>query len=302
MTGATQDGIAGLWVALATPLDAAGGVDHAAFAAHATGLIARGVDGVVAFGTTGEGTAFSASEKLAAVEALLAAGIVPARIGLGTGSPAIPDAVALTRAALDLGLVHALVLPPYYDRSVTAEGIEAAFAAIVEGVGDDRLRLTLYHIPQTSGVAVPPAVAASLRARYGRVVAGLKDSSGDFESFRAFRAAAPELAITVGSEKQIGRALAEGGTGTICGLANVVPELVRDMFGASDAEAPMSEAQDLFAGAFVPTLKAALAAMHDVSGWAPGWARVRPPLVSADAATGVRVAAALRAIGRRRAA
>ena len=125
------------------------------------------------------------------------------------------------------------------------EGIEDAFAAIIDGVADDRLRAYLYHIPQVSGVAIPTGVAANLRKRYGKVVAGLKDSSGDFKQFQAFRAAAPELAITVGNEVDITRAIAAGGAGTICGMANIVPELVKAMIDGKDVEARMQAAVDI---------------------------------------------------------
>jgi 4-hydroxy-tetrahydrodipicolinate synthase len=270
------DAIRGFWVATPTPLTAAGTVDHARLAGHALGLFERGIDGVVLFGTTGEGTAFSVAERIATVEALLEAGIAAARIGLGGGFPAITDSIALARSALGLGLHHVLVLPPYFDREVTPAGIEDAFAAIFDTVADDRLRATLYHIPQVSGVGVPASVAASLRKRYGKLVAGLKDSSADFRQFQAFRAAAPELAITVGNEADITRAIAGGGAGTICGMANVVPGLVQAMIdGAHGAEARMRAAIDVVAsGPFVPRLKAIVAAQTGDA----GWLRVRPPL------------------------
>ncbi|KMO10759.1 dihydrodipicolinate synthase family protein [Methylobacterium platani] len=293
-----NDAITGLWVALATPLDEDGAVDHDALVRHVRFLIERGCDGVVPFGTTGEGTSFSASERLAAVEALLAAGIPAARIGLGTGMPAIPDAVALTKGALALGLVHALVLPPYFYRDATEAGIVDAFAAYLDGVGDDRLRASLYHIPQTSGVGLPPAAVATLRARYGRLVAGVKDSSGDFAQFRAFRAAAPDVAVCVGNEADIARALAEGGAGTICGMANLVPDLVRAMFADPAAEGPMRAAIGLIAGPFVPVLKSALAATTGEA----AFGRVRPPLVAAEAGIGQRIAAELAGLARAAAA
>ncbi|MET3843524.1 dihydrodipicolinate synthase family protein [Bradyrhizobium sp. OAE829] len=268
--------IRGFWAAAPTPLTASGAVDHAKLAAHALNLFTKGVDGVVLFGTTGEGTSFGVAERIATVEALLKAGVAASRIGLGGGFPAITDSIVLARSALSLGLNHVLILPPYFDRDVTPEGIEDAFAAIFDAVADDRLRATLYHIPQVSGVAVPVAVAASLRKRYGVVVAGLKDSSGDFRQFQAFRAAAPELAITVGNEADIARAIAGGGAGTICGMGNVVPGLVQAMINGTGAEARMQAAIDVVASgpSFPSTLKAILAAQ---SGDA-GWLRVRPPL------------------------
>jgi 4-hydroxy-tetrahydrodipicolinate synthase len=272
MTGA----IRGFWAATPTPLTADGTADSARLARHSLDLFKQGLDGVVLFGTTGEGTSFSVGERIATVEALLKAGVAASRIGLGGGFPAVTDSIALARSALGLGLNHVLFLPPYFDRGVTPDGIEDAFAAIFDAVADDRLRATLYHIPQVSGVAVPPSVAANLRKRYGAVVAGLKDSSGDFKQFQAFRAAAPELAITVGNETDITRAIAAGGAGTICGMANVVPGLVQAMIKGSGSEARMQAAIDVVASgpSFPATLKAILAAQ---SGDA-GWLKVRPPL------------------------
>jgi 4-hydroxy-tetrahydrodipicolinate synthase len=294
-----SDVISGLWVALATPLDAEGQVDHAALVRHCLWLLDQGCDGLVPFGTTGEGPSFSGAERLAATEALLKAGIRAERIALGTGFPSIPDTVALTREAMALGLTHALVLPPYFFRNATDEGLEDAFAAIIDGVGSDRLRATLYHIPQVSGVAVPAAALGRLRIRYGKMVAGVKDSSGDFDSFLAFRRTAPDCGVLVGAEVHIHRALAAGGTGTICGMANVVPDLVRAMFHSAAAETAMRSACEQFADPqFLPLMKAALAAGTGDA----AWRTVRPPLRSADPARGARIAAVLAALRARQAA
>ena len=269
------DAIHGFWCAVPTPLAADGGVDHAKLVGHVRGLFAQGLDGVVLFGTTGEGTSFSAAERVATVEALLKAGVAPSRIGLGAGFPALTDSIALSRAALGLGLTHVLILPPYFYRDATPDGIEDAFAAIIDGVADDRLRVTLYHIPQVSGVGVPARAAANLRVRYGKVVAGLKDSSGDFKQFQAFRAAAPDLAVTIGNEADLGRAVAEGGAGTICGMANLVPDLVREMLNGGPAEERMKAAISVVASEpFIPALKAILAAQTGDA----GWLRMRAPL------------------------
>jgi 4-hydroxy-tetrahydrodipicolinate synthase len=276
MGGVMTEAIRGFWVASATPLASDGSVDSAKLAGHAKQLFSKGVDGVVLFGTTGEGTSFNVTERVATIEAVLKAGIPAERIGIGGGFPAISDSMALTRAVLGLGLRHVLLLPPYFDRSATPEGIEDAFATILDGVADDRLRAYLYHIPQISGVAIPTSAAANLRKRYGKQVAGLKDSSGDFKQFQAFRAAAPELAITVGNETDIARAIAAGGAGTICGMANIAPELVKAMIDGKDVEARMQAAVDIVvkSPSFLATLKAILAAQTgDAS-----WLRVRPPL------------------------
>lgn len=287
----TADAIRGFWAAVPTPLDQHGLIDKSSLAMHARRMIGFGCDGVVLFGTTGEGPSFSAAERLQSVEALLRHGIAAQQIGLGVGAPATPDVVSLTRSALALGPVHMLALPPYFYRDVSEDEIEDSFCRLLDGVADDRLRLTLYHIPQVSGVPVPAQVAARLRARYGILVAGLKDSSGRFADFEAFRAACPDLAITVGSEADIHRAVAAGGAGTICGLANIAPGAVRAMFEDPAAEPAMRHIVSLIASPFVPTLKAALAAQTGQD----GWRRVRPPLRPADRATGERIVQAMRA-------
>src|SRR5260370_27822498 len=110
------DRITGLWVAMTTPLDADRGVDHPSLVRHGLWLLAQGCDGLVPFGTTGEGPSFSISERVKATEALLNAGVPREKIAIGTGCPAIPDTVALTRPVMALGLTHALILPPFFFR------------------------------------------------------------------------------------------------------------------------------------------------------------------------------------------
>lgn len=293
-----SDQITGLWAAMTTPIAADGSVDHPALVKHAQFLLANGCHGLVPFGTTGEGTSFSAREKLAAAEALLNAGIPASSIALGTGAPAIPDTVSLTRDAMGLGMTHAMVLPPYYYRDVSEQGLEDAFAAIIDGVGSDRLRLCAYHIPQVSGVPVPAAALGRLRRRYGRIVAGVKDSTGDFESFRAFRREAPEIGTLVGAETLIARALDEGGVGTICGMVNLVPHLVRAMFNGHAGTAAMEAAVACLEAPFIPTIKAVLAAQTGDA----AWRNTRAPFRPADPARAARIAANLAAISAPKAA
>jgi 4-hydroxy-tetrahydrodipicolinate synthase len=139
-------------------------------------------------------------------------------------------------------------------------------------------------------------VLARLRAQYGESVSGVKDSSGDFASFQAFRAAAPDAATLVGAEVLLVRALAEGGRGTICGMANLVPALIRRLFHDPSAQASIEQACAPIDG--IPTLKAALASITGE----PIWRSVRPPLRATDAATGARIAAMLGALEQRPAA
>jgi 4-hydroxy-tetrahydrodipicolinate synthase len=290
------DAITGLWAAATTSVDTAGAIDHAALASHAHRLLRWGCDGLVLFGSCGEGPSFTIAERLAATEAVLGAGVVPTRLALGTGCPAIADTVAFTKATLGLGITRTLLLPPYYFAGVSPEGIEDAFAAVLDGVADARLSACLYHIPQVCGVPVPAPVLGRLRARYGATVSGVKDSSGDFEAFLAFRAAAPDVAALVGAEVLIARATAAGGQGTICGMANLVPALVRRLLDDPGAQADIERACAPVDS--IPTLKAVLAAItHE-----PIWRNVRPPLRASDAVAGARIAAMLDTLEQRPAA
>jgi 4-hydroxy-tetrahydrodipicolinate synthase len=281
------DAITGLWAAAATPVAPDGSIDHAALAHHAQRLIQRGCDGLVLFGTSGEGPSFSIAQRLDAAEAVLRAGIPAAKLALGTGCPAVVDTIAMTKASLALGIMQAMILPPFYFAGAPDDGIEDAFAEVFDGVGDGRLSACLYHIPQVSGVGVPAAVLGRLRQRYGAIVAGVKDSTGNFDNFLAFRREAPDTAVLVGAEVLIARALAQGGAGTICGMANLVPSLVRRMFDGTDAQRDMEEACAQIDG--IPIMKAALAELTDE----PIWRRMRPPLRSADQAAAKRAAVIL---------
>ena len=136
-----------------TPLDRDGGVDHSRFAAHAQRLLARGIDGVTPFGTTGEGQSFSLGERAAGLSALLAAGIPSDRIIAATGCAALTETIALTRQGAQSGCAACLVLPPFFFRDVSEDGLFAWYARVIEAVAHPGLRMLLYHIPQVTGVS-----------------------------------------------------------------------------------------------------------------------------------------------------
>ena len=250
------DAITGLWAAATTPIDTAGAIDHAALARHAHTAAARRLRRAGAVRQLRRGSVVLDRPSASPPPRPCCARALRRRhVALGTGCPAIADTVALTKGMLGLGITRTLLLPPYYFAGVSAEGIEDAFAAVLDGVADARLSACLYHIPQVCGVPVPAAVLGRLRARYGATVSGVKDSSGDFASFLAFRAAAPDVASLVGAEVLITRALAAGGQGTICGMANLVPALLRRLFRDAAAQAAIEQACEPIDG--IPLLKAA---------------------------------------------
>jgi 4-hydroxy-tetrahydrodipicolinate synthase len=268
-----------------TPLDRDGGVDHARFAAHAHRLLARGVDGVAPFGTTGEGQSFSMAERADGLTALLGAGIAAGRVIAATGCAALPETIVLTRHGVLSGCAACLVLPPFFFRDVSDEGLFAWYARVIEAVADPRLRILLYHIPQVTGVPLSVELVARLAAAFPGVIAGVKDSAGDWAHTSALVARLPRLAILVGHEPHLPRLLRSGGAGTICGVANVYPELVAALLSrevsASDEERIATFIEIAFRQPFLPAFKSIVAARTRD----PGWLAVRPPLVAlADSA------------------
>ena len=289
--------IRGLWCATLTPLGPEGAIDHARMAAHVRALFAQGVDGVAPFGTTGEGPSFSVAERRAGLDALIAAGIAPSRLVPGTGCAAFSDTVALTRHAVQAGCSRCLVLPPFFFKDVGDDAVYGYFAALIDAVADPRLSLYLYHIPQFSGVAISPDVVAKLAADYPHTIAGVKDSAGDFAHTQALLAAVPRLAILVGHEPHLPKLMRAGGAGTICGIANVFPQLVAPLLepnaAPSDEERIAAFIDAIFRFPFLPAFKALRAAQTNDA----AWRTLRPPLFALNEGDRARLFAALAAAG-----
>ena len=176
---------AGVYAAVLTPFDDSGAPDAGALALHCRWLLARGCDGLSVLGTTGEGNSLTVDERIALLERLTADGI-PAQVLLpGTGCTAIPDTVRLTERAVQLGAPGVLMLPPFYYKSVSDDGLFAAFAEVIERVADSRLRIYLYNFPQMTGLSFSMALIERLLTDYPATIVGMKDSSGDFANMPA---------------------------------------------------------------------------------------------------------------------
>src|SRR5690606_19536114 len=139
-------GISGVFSAAATPFNADLSPDHGLLAAHCRGLLADGCHGIALLGTTGEANSLSVGERMSLVEAVLRRGVAPEQLMPGTGVAAVPETVELTRHALDNGIRQVVMLPPFYYKGVSDDGLFAAYQRIIEDVGDDRLRVVLYNI------------------------------------------------------------------------------------------------------------------------------------------------------------
>ncbi|WP_416546981.1 dihydrodipicolinate synthase family protein [Limnohabitans sp. DCL3] len=280
----SRNGFQGIWPAMLTPLDAQLNIDHPKLAAHALSLIHAGCGGVTIFGTTGEGPSFSSAERKQAVEQLIANGVPAERIMVSTSCTAVTETLELTRHAVDLGVHGCLVLPPFFFKGVSDEGILNAYIQVIEGVGPKDWRLYLYHIPQVIGVNLSHGVIAELLQRYPSIIAGIKDSSCDrAHSVALAQAFMPALTVYVGYEPDLPTLGPMGSTGAISGLANFLPRTVHRMVLESTAPGTAHDTQRVHTmlgllqpHALMPALKSVMATLHND----PSWLRVRPPLVA----------------------
>lgn len=276
--------LSGVFAAALTPLDADRAPDFAAMVAHCRWLLNHGCDGLGVLGTTGEANAFTREERIAILEALVGAGI-PADVLLpGTGCCALPDTVALCRAAVDLGAPGVLVLPPFYYKNVSDDGLFAAFAEIVEQVGDDRLHVYLYHFPQMSGIPLGLALIERLLKAYPDSFAGIKDSSGDLDNMLRTIRAFPGFAVFSGSDAFLLAVLQAGGAGCITAVGNIaafaaaeVQAAFRrgDSAAAERAQERLGRVRRIIAGYPMTAALKEIMAAHSGN---DGWRRIRPPL------------------------
>jgi len=291
----------GVFAPVVTPFDAQRAPDAGRLARHCRWLVEHGV-GLAVFGTNSEGNSLSVAEKIALLDALAESGLPPPRMMPGTGCCAFTDSVALTQHAVRLGCAGVLMLPPFYYKGVSDEGLFRSYAEIIERVGNDRLRVYLYHIPPVSQIPISLGLIERLLEAFPGVIAGIKDSSGDWKNTRAMleRFQPRGFDVFAGSETFLLATLRAGGAGCITATGNVNPGPIADLaahWDDADADAKQS-ALDRVRAAFqsfpmIPALKRAIA--HH-SGDA-GWATVRPPLVELSDAQAAALLEALEAAG-----
>ena len=234
-----QPKIRGLWPALLTPVDAHGALDSKRLAAHAHRMLDAGGDGVTLFGTTGEGPAFTVAERQSELEKLLATGIRADQIICTITATALGDAIALGRHAIQLGVERQMLMPPFYYNQPRDAGVVEAYSQLIRGIDSDALRLLLYHFPSMSTYGFSHAAIAELVRRYPQQVVGIKDSSGDLAHSLALAQAFPEFAVLVGAEPHVAPVMLAGGSGSVNGLANIAPRLMRRVIDAPGKVDPL---------------------------------------------------------------
>jgi 4-hydroxy-tetrahydrodipicolinate synthase len=280
----------GIFAPTLTPFHADLSVDIPRWIEHCQYLLVTGCHGLCPFGTTSEANSLGIDERIEMLAQLVAAGVPANTLMPGTGTSAIPDTVKLTRHAVELGCAGVLLLPPFYYKGVSDDGIFRSVAEVIERVGDARLRVYLYHIPPVAQVGFSFGLIERLIKAYPQTVVGIKDSSGDWRNQEAILTHFPGFGTFSGSERFLLDNLRLGGVGGINAVANTIPGELRklyDSWQAADADAQQERILELRKPfqdyAPVPSLKQIIAHFRQD----PAWTTVRPPFVSlpADQAT-----------------
>jgi 4-hydroxy-tetrahydrodipicolinate synthase len=280
----TTKRIGGVLSPVVTPFKTDFSPDAEQFVRQCRWLLSQNV-GLAVFGTNSEANSLSTEEKIELLDRLVAAGIDPARMMPGTGCCALTDSVRLTRHAVKLGCGGVLMLPPFYYKGVSDDGLFRSFAEVVERVGETSLRVYLYHIPPVSNVPITLTLIERLLTAYPGVIAGAKDSSGDWSNTQAMldRFAAAGFDVFPGAETFLLAGMRHGGAGCISATANVNPAAIARLYEswrATDADAQQKRLDEIRATfakyPMIPALKAAVAHWSGIA----EWATVRPPLVA----------------------
>ena len=275
--------IKGLLSPVITPFNEDLSPDADRFVAQCQWLLSQNC-GLAVFGTNSEANSLSVNERIALLDSLLAADVDPTRMMPGTGCCALTDTVRLTEHAVKAGCAGVLMLPPFYYKDVSEEGLYRNFSEVVERVGDARLRIYLYHIPPVAVVGITPGLVERLLKKYPIAIAGMKDSSGDWNNTKTFLDAFAKSGFDIfpGSESFLLANMRAHGAGCISATANVNPAPIDKLYREwQNADAPaQQEALNAVRKAtgqyvMIPALKAVIA--HHLKD--PSWATVRPPLV-----------------------
>lgn len=274
--------------------------DTARFIAHCRWLVGNNA-GLAIFGTNSEAASITTAERIKLTDALLEAGIPSNKLMPGAGACALPDAVELSRHASKAGAAGLLILPPFFFKGVSDDGVFAYYSEIIERVGSGCAPIYLYHIPQFTYVPITLSLIERLLKRYPTVIAGAKDSSGDWNNTKAMldNFAADGFDVFPASESFLSAAMPLGAAGCISATVNMNPSGIHQVYeGWNGADAvALQEAADkvrkVFQGGYmIPAMKHAVSLYSGQS----EWQTVRPPLVKLGAETTAKLKSDLQAI------
>ncbi|MHA6263774.1 dihydrodipicolinate synthase family protein [Arenibacterium sp. CAU 1754] len=274
----------GIIAAVPTPVDADGAPIRDLFLEHCTWALGNGCDGLNILGSTGEANSHD-METRKRVMRWAAEGLERARLMVGTGTPSLAETVLLTEHADDLGYPVALVLPPYYYKPLSDDGLYHWYKSVNDRLGRRKIRIYFYNYPQMTGLVIPVSVIARLHADFPDRFCGIKDSSGDLDYCRTIASQMPDLRVFPSSETTLGEAARAGFAGCISATVNVSAPLCGAIWTGRAAPDPgMLDRAGIIRSAIaaqplVPAIKHMVARRTGCE----DWGRVLPPFVALDA-------------------
>jgi len=270
-----------------TPFKEDGSPDAKKLLKQCQWLESNGV-GQAIFGTNSEANSMSAPQKMSTLTALIEGGLNPGHMMPGTGATSIDATVNMTRHAVQHKCAGVLMLPPFYYKDITDDGLFAYFSEVIQKVGDAGLQIYIYNIPPVTKINLSLSLLERLTKEYPKTVVGMKDSSGDWAYTESvIKLLAPSgFRVYAGSEVFLMRALRAGGVGCISATANVNPRAIAELaahWRESDADqrqAGLDQVRSVFAQyQMIAGMKTAVAHFSKD----PEWLRVRPPLMQLSA-------------------
>ena len=211
----------GIYTASLTPLTSSYEPNLPALVSHVEQLFESGSDGVAILGSTGEANSLTIEQRLDIIS-YCGRTLAPERLMMGTGSCALQDAIRLTQASIEAGVFSVLVIPPFYYKPQSDENVIRYYSELISSVDDSRLRIIFYNFPKLSGYNFSTEILQELKARFGDIAAGIKDSSGDWGNMLRITKNVPDFMVYSGTETLLLNILREGGAGCITASANLL--------------------------------------------------------------------------------
>ena len=281
--------INGIYSAALTPINDDLSINKNLYLEHCQYLMKQGHDGLAIFGTTGEANSFSIKEKCDTIDFLLSNNLDSNLLIPGTGSSSVEDAIQLTKFAEKNKSRAVLLLPPFYYKNVSDEGIINYFRKIIETVGSSDFHYLLYNIPQTTSVVLNFNIIETLLKLYPNNIVGIKDSSGNIDSMLKTVKYFQDLALFCGHDSLALKIYKRGGAGAITAGTNIAGRLLSFIINNINKEKEIEDFNSY--QALLEQIRETITLEEPISVMKayfsiinnnPDWNKVMPPLKSLD--------------------
>jgi 4-hydroxy-tetrahydrodipicolinate synthase len=280
------DRFTGVLAAAVTPLDSNLVPNEVLMTDHCKWLLKNGIDGLAILGTTGEANSFSLKERIHIIEGLIEAGIPADKMLPGTGSCSLTDSVILSSLCVKAGTRGVLMLPPFYYKNPSDDGLFSFFSEVIQRVGSAALKIYLYHFPQQSATPFSLSLIERMVKEYPNTIVGMKDSSGDLKNMVAAAKNFPEFCVLSGADDLVLPLLEQGGGGCITACANILPRLLKEMYEGFHSGEDITEVNGMITAVRMvmaklpaPPGQKAILARHTGN---DEWCNMRPPLMKLE--------------------